>query len=110
LPGKNLIVTDEKGGTAHITIADVYQSNGVIQVVDRVVRAVTAATPPTDHSFEAPVRHDRDRWASSPLPASSSFTHCRPTCATAQLSRSASSRSAAHPHISRPDRWFSWGR
>lgn len=35
--GKNLIVTDEKGGTAHITIADVYQSNGVIQVVDRVL-------------------------------------------------------------------------
>ena len=35
--GKNLILTDEKGGTAHITIADVYQSNGVIQVVDRVL-------------------------------------------------------------------------
>jgi uncharacterized surface protein with fasciclin (FAS1) repeats len=35
--GKNLIVTDEKGGTAHITITDVYQSNGVIQVVDRVL-------------------------------------------------------------------------
>jgi uncharacterized surface protein with fasciclin (FAS1) repeats len=35
--GKNLMVTDEKGGTAHITIADVYQSNGVIQVVDRVL-------------------------------------------------------------------------
>src|SRR5208282_1916757 len=35
--GKNLIVTDEKGGTAHITIADVYQSNGVIQVVDKVL-------------------------------------------------------------------------
>jgi uncharacterized surface protein with fasciclin (FAS1) repeats len=35
--GKNLIVTDENGGTAHITIADVYQSNGVIQVVDRVL-------------------------------------------------------------------------
>lgn len=35
--GKNLIVTDEKGGTARITITDVYQSNGVIQVVDRVL-------------------------------------------------------------------------
>jgi uncharacterized surface protein with fasciclin (FAS1) repeats len=35
--GKSLVVTDEKGGTAHITIADVYQSNGVIQVVDRVL-------------------------------------------------------------------------
>ena len=35
--GKNLTVTDEKGGTAHVTIADVYQSNGVIQVVDKVL-------------------------------------------------------------------------
>ena len=35
--GKNLMVTDEKGGMAHVTIVDVYQSNGVIQVVDRVL-------------------------------------------------------------------------
>jgi uncharacterized surface protein with fasciclin (FAS1) repeats len=35
--GKNLTVTDEKGGTAHVTIADVYQSNGVIHVVDKVL-------------------------------------------------------------------------
>jgi uncharacterized surface protein with fasciclin (FAS1) repeats len=35
--GKNLVVTDDKGGKAHITIADVYQSNGVIQVVDHVL-------------------------------------------------------------------------
>jgi uncharacterized surface protein with fasciclin (FAS1) repeats len=35
--GRNLMVTDEKGGSAHITIADVYQSNGVIQVVDKVL-------------------------------------------------------------------------
>ena len=35
--GKNLMVTDEKGGSARITIADVYQSNGVIQVVDKVL-------------------------------------------------------------------------
>ena len=35
--GKNLMVTDEKGGTAHVTIGDVYQSNGVIQVVDKVL-------------------------------------------------------------------------
>jgi uncharacterized surface protein with fasciclin (FAS1) repeats len=35
--GKKLTVTDEKGGTAHVTIADVYQSNGIIQVVDRVL-------------------------------------------------------------------------
>ena len=35
--GKNLIITDEKGSTAHVTIADVYQSNGVIQVIDRVL-------------------------------------------------------------------------
>jgi uncharacterized surface protein with fasciclin (FAS1) repeats len=35
--GKNLMITDEKGSTAHVTIADVYQSNGVIQVIDRVL-------------------------------------------------------------------------
>ena len=35
--GKNLMVIDEKGGTAHVTIADVYQSNGAIQVVDKVL-------------------------------------------------------------------------
>lgn len=35
--GKSIIVTDSKGGTAMITIANVYQSNGVIQVVDSVL-------------------------------------------------------------------------
>ncbi|HUI19004.1 MAG TPA: fasciclin domain-containing protein [Alphaproteobacteria bacterium] len=35
--GKSLTVTDAKGGSAHVTIADVYQSNGVILVVDKVL-------------------------------------------------------------------------
>jgi uncharacterized surface protein with fasciclin (FAS1) repeats len=35
--GKNLMVTDDKGNTAKVTIADVYQSNGVILVVDKVL-------------------------------------------------------------------------
>ncbi len=30
-------VTDSKGGVAHVTIADVFQSNGVIHVVDKVL-------------------------------------------------------------------------
>ncbi len=30
-------ITDEKGGTAMITTADVYQSNGMIQVIDSVL-------------------------------------------------------------------------
>ena len=30
-------VTDEKGGSAKVTIADVYPSNGVIHVVDKVL-------------------------------------------------------------------------
>jgi len=30
-------ISDQKGDMAHITIPDVYQSNGVIQVVDRVL-------------------------------------------------------------------------
>ena len=32
-----ITVTDEKGGSAKVTIADVYQSNGVIHVVDKVL-------------------------------------------------------------------------
>ena len=37
MKGKNFILKDEKGGMAMITIKDVYQSNGVIQVVDHVL-------------------------------------------------------------------------
>jgi uncharacterized surface protein with fasciclin (FAS1) repeats len=36
-PGGQLMVTDEKGRTAHVTIADVTQSNGVILVIDKVL-------------------------------------------------------------------------
>jgi uncharacterized surface protein with fasciclin (FAS1) repeats len=32
-----VVITDEKGGSAKVTIADVYQSNGVIHVVDTVL-------------------------------------------------------------------------
>lgn len=35
--GGGVTVTDEKGGSAKVTIADVYQSNGVIHVVDKVL-------------------------------------------------------------------------
>ena len=35
--GKVLMLTDTKGGTANVTIADVNQSNGVIHVVDAVL-------------------------------------------------------------------------
>jgi uncharacterized surface protein with fasciclin (FAS1) repeats len=35
--GKNLMVTDENGGMANITIADVNQSNGVIHVINKVL-------------------------------------------------------------------------
>jgi uncharacterized surface protein with fasciclin (FAS1) repeats len=31
------MLTDEKGGTATVTIADVNQSNGVIHVIDAVL-------------------------------------------------------------------------
>ena len=34
---RNLVVMDESGGTAKVTIADVMQSNGVIHVVDKVL-------------------------------------------------------------------------
>ncbi|MDA7415217.1 fasciclin domain-containing protein [Xenophilus arseniciresistens] len=35
--GGKLMLTDEKGGMASVTIADVYQSNGVIHVIDKVL-------------------------------------------------------------------------
>jgi len=37
MKGKNLMVTDENGHTAKITIADVNQSNGVIHVINAVL-------------------------------------------------------------------------
>lgn len=37
MEGKNLVLKDEKGGTAKVTIKDVFQSNGVIHVIDTVV-------------------------------------------------------------------------
>jgi len=35
--GRNIVITDETGGTARISTYNVYQSNGVIQVVDKVL-------------------------------------------------------------------------
>jgi uncharacterized surface protein with fasciclin (FAS1) repeats len=35
--GKHIMLKDEKGGTAFVTIANVFQSNGVIHVIDSVV-------------------------------------------------------------------------
>lgn len=37
LDGKDVVLTDEKGGKSKVTIADVMQSNGVIHVVDTVL-------------------------------------------------------------------------
>ena len=37
LEGKDVILTDAKGGKSKVTIADVMQSNGVIHVVDTVL-------------------------------------------------------------------------
>ena len=38
MKGKNIWIKDEKGNTSKVTIADVNQSNGVIHVVDTVLR------------------------------------------------------------------------
>jgi uncharacterized surface protein with fasciclin (FAS1) repeats len=38
MDGNDLVIKDEKGGEAHITIANVYQSNGVIHVIDSVLQ------------------------------------------------------------------------
>jgi uncharacterized surface protein with fasciclin (FAS1) repeats len=37
MKGKKVIITDENGGVARVTIADVVQSNGVIHVIDAVL-------------------------------------------------------------------------
>jgi uncharacterized surface protein with fasciclin (FAS1) repeats len=37
LKGKNVVITDEKGGMATVTTKDVNQKNGVIHVIDHVV-------------------------------------------------------------------------
>jgi uncharacterized surface protein with fasciclin (FAS1) repeats len=37
MKGKDILLKDEKGGTAKVTIKDVYQSNGVIHVIDHVL-------------------------------------------------------------------------
>lgn len=37
MEGKDLYISDENGGKAKVTIADVFQSNGVIHVIDTVV-------------------------------------------------------------------------
>ncbi len=49
MDGDMLTVTDEQGNVAHVTIADVVQSNGVIHVIDKVLlpkaEAAAAAEP-----------------------------------------------------------------
>ena len=35
--GPNVMITDDKGGSAIVTVANVYQSNGVIHVVNKVL-------------------------------------------------------------------------
>ena len=37
MDGSNIVLRDEKGGTSTVTTADVYQSNGVIHVVNTVL-------------------------------------------------------------------------
>jgi uncharacterized surface protein with fasciclin (FAS1) repeats len=37
MQGKHIVLTDEKGGNSMITTANVYQSNGVVHVIDAVL-------------------------------------------------------------------------
>jgi uncharacterized surface protein with fasciclin (FAS1) repeats len=37
MEGNSIVISDEKGGQSRVTIANVYQSNGVIHVVDSVL-------------------------------------------------------------------------
>ncbi len=43
MKGKKLVLSDEKGGMSTVTIKDVYQSNGVIHVIDTVVMPGTGS-------------------------------------------------------------------
>jgi uncharacterized surface protein with fasciclin (FAS1) repeats len=38
LEGSDVVLKDEKGGEAHVTVANVFQSNGVIHVIDSVLQ------------------------------------------------------------------------
>ena len=38
MQGSNIVLKDERGGTATVTIPNVMQSNGVIHVIDSVLR------------------------------------------------------------------------
>ena len=38
MDGDDIVLKDAKGGMAHVTIANVYQSNGVIHVIDSVLQ------------------------------------------------------------------------
>lgn len=48
----NIVLIDEKGGTANISIYDVYEKNGVMQVIDKVVRP-RAVTPLSARDLQA---------------------------------------------------------
>jgi uncharacterized surface protein with fasciclin (FAS1) repeats len=37
MDGSNLVLVDAKGGKSTVTTADVYQSNGVVHVIDTVL-------------------------------------------------------------------------
>jgi len=37
MDGKDIVLKDENGGMAKVTIKDVHQKNGVIHVIDHVV-------------------------------------------------------------------------
>jgi uncharacterized surface protein with fasciclin (FAS1) repeats len=37
MQGKHIVLTDEKGGMSTVTMANVYQSNGVVHVIDAVL-------------------------------------------------------------------------
>ena len=45
--GKQIWLKDEKGGMAKVTISDVYQSNGVIHVIDHVLMPCLLYTSPS---------------------------------------------------------------
>jgi len=55
----NIALMDEKGEVADIAIYDIYQSNGVIQVIDRVIAPTPAAAKPAVVGMVQPPVDDR---------------------------------------------------
>ena len=59
MSGQSLMLRDEKGGTATVTTANVYQKNGVIHVIDTIVMPNEVLAPSVANAYLVPARGRR---------------------------------------------------